>query len=187
MQIENNVFLNFPNQYATQGFSALSKSLNSQVQNAITPTSSTIVTLSSAATANSNSNDNANDVTLPPIQQQIINQLNNSSPSWAMQTVQDVATNPDSELVNISHATFGPNGIQGVVYTNNGEPVTSQSSAQFATLAQQVLTQKTAIFEQGKAEGLSAGQIYTKIQDYMATQPQWYLQQMDWNGSTAQT
>ena len=150
-------------------------------QNQVGSKSSTVVTLSGQATAKATS--------LPLYQQQIITNLeNNPNQSDAMNYVYQNATTSDGELVDISKSKFEKNGtLSGVTYTANGLPVTAESSAKFAALASQVLQQKTAIFEQGKAQGLSAANIYTNIQQYMTSQPSWYLQQANWNERTTQS
>ena len=166
------------------GAGSTSKATSSNIVNTQSPvgsTSSTVVTLSSQAAVNTAS--------LPLYQQEIITKLqNNSNQSDAMSYVDENATTSDGELVDISKSKFEPNGtLSGVTYTANGLPVTAESSAKFAALASQVLQQKSAIFEQGKAQGLSAANIYTNIQQYMASQPSWYLQQANWYDSTSKS
>lgn len=105
----------------------------------------------------------------------IANRMANNPDPGDMGIVDLYANQPEQQLVNITD----PNNI---TYTGNGELVSTASTQAFDQHAASILPQKQAILKQGLANGDSAAQIFVSLTKFIASQPQSYLQEMDWYG-----
>ncbi|GAB0152328.1 MULTISPECIES: hypothetical protein [Marinobacterium] len=112
--------------------------------------------------------------------QEVINRLsNNPDQKEAMDDVKMMATIPGGPLVSI------PENFGGTPhYLATGQPVTKESEARFNALAQSITEKTTQIFNSESAKGSSAADIFKKIHEYMATQPEDYLQVLNWYRSS---
>jgi hypothetical protein len=117
---------------------------------------------------------------LPGWVQEVINRLsNNPDQKEAMDDVKMMATIPGGPLVSI------PENFGGTPhYLATGQPVTKESEARFNALTQSITEKTTQIFNSESAMGSSAADIFKKIHEYMATQPEDYLQVLNWYRSS---
>jgi hypothetical protein len=117
---------------------------------------------------------------LPGWVQEVINRLsNNPDQKEAMDDVKMMATIPGGPLVSI------PENFGGTPhYLATGQPVTKESEARFNALTQSITEKTTQIFNSESAKGSSAADIFKKIHEYMATQPEDYLQVLNWYRSS---
>lgn len=117
---------------------------------------------------------------LPGWVQEVINRLsNNPDQKEAMDDVKMMATIPGGPLVSI------PENFGGTPhYLATGQPVTKESEARFNALAQSITEKTTQIFNSESVKGSSAADIFKKIHEYMATQPEDYLQVLNWYRSS---
>lgn len=98
----------------------------------------------------------------------------------AMREVEGMATLSRGPLVAIHEGPLGP----FYTYTHTGELVTPESSAHYAAIEAASIAETARIFAAGKAKGNSAAEIFTEIQEHMATLPEDYLRQINWFRST---
>ncbi|PWC14877.1 hypothetical protein B4923_02190 [Brenneria roseae subsp. americana] len=103
---------------------------------------------------------------------------NKSDKDEVANVVKTLATTSDYELCSIANS---PDGIHGVTYSSTGQPVTSASSAAFNELSVSVLAGRTAIYNEETAKGTDPADIFDKIVSYMNTQPQSYLDAINWS------
>lgn len=119
-------------------------------------------------------------------------------PGWAQEAIDSLRNNPNQKeaMDNVKlWATTSEKGTGGALhsvpdkmggtsyYYETGLPVTKESEARFNALAQSITEETTRIFNSESAKGSSAADIFEKMQQYMATQPDDYLQALDWHRS----
>jgi hypothetical protein len=71
-------------------------------------------------------------------------------------------------------------GIRGVYYAYTGEAATPESLRRYAGIEQASIAETARIFQDGKARGSSAAEIFEQMQRHMATLPDDYLRTLDW-------
>ncbi|WXL25268.1 hypothetical protein WG219_18495 [Ectopseudomonas mendocina] len=102
----------------------------------------------------------------------------------AMKWVESLATGQGGGLIS-----NGPNsdGVNDVYWAATGEPVTPESKARVERISLQIQQATTAIYQNLRAEGKSAADIFASISQYMSTQPKDYLEINNWYRPTYAT
>ncbi|MCG8157261.1 hypothetical protein JMY81_15490 [Brenneria goodwinii] len=103
---------------------------------------------------------------------------NKSNKDEVANVVKTLATTSDDELVAIHD---NPDGSYYLTYSSTGQPVTSASSASFKEFSASALAGRTAIYNEEIAKGTDPADIFDKIVSYMNTQPQSYLDVINWS------
>jgi hypothetical protein len=108
----------------------------------------------------------------------------NPDQASAMKWVESLATGQGGGLIS-----NGPNsdGVNDVYWAATGEPVTPESKARVERISLQIQKETTAIYQNLRAEGKSAADIFASISQYMSTQPKDYLEINNWYRPTYAT
>jgi len=107
----------------------------------------------------------------------ISKQLHNERHDLAEMFAYDLAHQKDQPFI-----TWVENGVHR--FTATGEPITKESMARFDAIATQVLSERKAIYTEGKNAGLSDADIYDLMIVYMDRQPEEYQNHLLWNERT---
>ncbi|WP_136156692.1 hypothetical protein [Brenneria roseae] len=103
---------------------------------------------------------------------------NKSDKDGVANIVKTLATTSDYELISIHDR---PDGSFYTTYYSTGQLVTSTSSASFKEISASALAGRTAIYNEETAKGTNPADIFDKIVSYMNTQPQSYLDAINWS------
>lgn len=103
-----------------------------------------------------------------------------SNPADAEKLAYELSHTSDGALVNLTDYI---NGTGPIRYTNTGQPVTEESEARFNNLAQNILKERTDLYNTEKAKGTPAAEIVDKLIGFMKAQPTWYLEMSGWSKS----
>lgn len=95
----------------------------------------------------------------------------------AMRAVEQLSTTQGGALLSYAPDS---DGIHGVYYAATGKPVTPENKARFESISQSIATETTNIFYSERAKGTSAADIFEKINQFMSSQPNDYLQSIKW-------
>jgi hypothetical protein len=115
------------------------------------------------------------------VQKQAESYRNNPDQNEAMRAVRVLATTPSSGSGHGAALVSVPENFAGPLhYTVTGSPVTKENAAKFEALAQSIDAESKRIFDTEFANGATAAEIFEKIQHYMSTQPEDYLEALNW-------
>ncbi len=112
-------------------------------------------------------------------------EMAHADPELAEQLASVYAFSLDGPLVHISH--LEPQTGKKAIYTATGEPVTEESEAWFNHEAARIREERISLYQSEKEKGTSAAEILDKIIRLMDSQPEKYLQLLNWQKISGRT
>jgi hypothetical protein len=114
-----------------------------------------------------------------PIASSSFSAVAHADASKAEAFARDFAYTEDRAGMDISGLMPGGDGV--LRYSSTGKPVTPESEAAFAQEASRVRAERIALYQDEKAKGTAAADIFDKIAAYMSTQSGDYLRDSGWD------
>jgi hypothetical protein len=100
----------------------------------------------------------------------------------ADQLAHNYSHNPLHQVVDLTDEIAGTGPMK---YAATGEPVTPESEARYKKLAENLQTASLALYDQEKAKGTGAAEIFDKLIALVDSQSEDFRSIIDWEGKTA--